>query len=94
MNRLLIILLCIAASFSMITFFLYKWFSKLKIVKYLPSVLCLFVGGFYFYLAKTASNGSGFEDLANMLMAMIFLVGFASGLVTALIAELWSNYNS
>lgn len=91
MNRLLVILICIAAFFAMITFFLYKRFSKLKIVKYLPSGLCLFVGAYYFYLAKTAVNGSGFEDLANMLMAMIFLVGFASGFVTALIAELWSR---
>lgn len=94
MNRLLIILLCIAAFFSLITFSLFKWFSGIKAIKYLPAAFCLMVGVYYLYLARTAGNGSGFDDLANMLISIMFLAGFVSGIVTALIADLWSKHKS
>lgn len=94
MDRLLVILLGIAAFFALITFFLSKRFAKLKVIKYLPAVFSLMAGVYYLYLARTAGKGSGFADLANMLISIMFLAGFASGIVTALIAELWSKYKS
>ena len=87
MNRMVLILLGIAAFSAVITYLLWRVFPQVRSVKYLPPLLCLFVGLYYLYLAKTVQGGSGFEDLANAVYSMMLLIGFASGLVTDLILD-------
>ncbi len=86
MDRLLLILLGILVLFSGITYLLWRVAPRVKLVKYLPALLCLFAGGYYLYSAKTV-HVEGFADLANVILAMMFLIGFGSGSVTGLILD-------
>lgn len=87
MDRLALILLGIAAFFAGITYFLGRVLPRVKSIKYSPAVLCLLVGLYYLYLAMIVRSGEGFEDLANLLLAMMSLTGFVSALITALILD-------
>lgn len=86
MVKLLIILLVIVGSFSSITYLLWRVSQRVKLVKYIPALLCLLAGLYYIYLAKTVHEG--FADLGNAIMSMMFLTGFASGLATGIIIDL------
>ncbi|TGE32198.1 hypothetical protein [Desulfosporosinus sp. Sb-LF] len=85
MDRMLFILLGIVALFTSITSLLWRVLPRIKIVKYLPALLCLLAGVYYLYLAKTVHVG--FEDLANAVLSMMLLIGFTSGVVTGLILD-------
>lgn len=85
MDRLLIILLGIVVFLSGITYLLRRVFPRLKVIKYLPAIFCLFAGAYYLYLAKTVHVG--FADLANAILAIMFLTGFVSGLLTCFIID-------
>ncbi len=87
MDRFLPILLGIAALFSGITYLLWRVSKRVKLVKYTPALICLLAGVYSLYLAKTVAHG-GFEDLANIILSMMFLTGFVSGLATCLIIDL------
>lgn len=91
MDRLLLILLGIVVLFSSITYLLWRVSRRVKLVKYLPALLCLLAGIYYLHLAKTVYVG--FEDLANAVLSMMFLIGFASGLVTCLILDFVFHHN-
>ncbi|SHI07671.1 hypothetical protein [Desulfosporosinus lacus] len=94
MNRLVLIVFGIAVFFSGITYILGRLLPGIKSVKYSPALLCLLGGLYYLYLAKTVHSGAGFEDLANVVMSMMFLTGFASGLVTSLILDFSPKFKS
>lgn len=49
------------------------------------TLLCLLAGVYYLYLEKTVHVG--FADLANAILSMMFLTGFASGLTICLIID-------
>lgn len=85
MVRLLLLLLVIVTLFSSVTYLLWRVLPQVKLVKYLPALLCLLAGLYYIYLAKTVNVG--FADLANAILSMMFLTGFASGLATGLILD-------
>lgn len=87
MDRLILILLGIVAFFSGMTYLLWRVSTRVKLVKYLPALLCLLAGVYYLYLAKTVQVRGGFEDLANVIFSMMFLTGFVSGLATCLIID-------
>ncbi|HBV87818.1 MAG TPA: hypothetical protein DEF42_14450 [Desulfosporosinus sp.] len=87
MERLILLLLGIAVIFAGITYLLGRVLSRVKSIKYSPAVLCLIVGLYYLYLAKIVRSGEGFEDLANVLLSVMSLTGFVSGLITALILD-------
>jgi len=87
MDRLVLILLGIAAFFAGITYLLGRVLPRVKSFKYSPAVLCLLVGLYYLYLAMIVQSGEGFEDLANALLSVMSLTGFVSGLITALILD-------
>jgi len=85
MARFLLILLGIMVLFASITYLLGRISPRIKLVKYSPALLCLLGGAYNFYLAKTVHVG--FEDLTNVILAMMFLIAFASGIVTCLILD-------
>ncbi len=87
MNQLIPILLGIVAFFVGITYLLWRVAKRVKLAKYTPALLCLIAGVYYLHLAKTVQVNGGFEDLANFLLAIILLTGFASGLATCLILD-------
>ena len=86
MDRFLLILLAIVALFSSITYLLWRISKRIRLVKYLPALICLLFAIYYLYLAKTVHN-VGFEDLANAIVALMLFTGFASGLVTCLMID-------
>lgn len=94
LSRLVLVLLGITILFSIITYLLWKVLPGAKSIKYSPALIGLLGGLYYLYLAKTVHSGVGFEDLANVVMSMMFLIGFASGLVTALILDFSSKFKS
>jgi len=85
MVRLFLILLGIVAVFSSITYLLWRVSPRVKLVKYSPALVCLLAGVYYLYIAKTIHVG--FADLANMIISLMFLTGFASGLATSLLLD-------
>lgn len=87
MDQLIPILLGIVAFFACITYLLWRVSKRVKLVKYTPALLCLLTGVYYLYLAKTVQVHGGFEDLANLLLAIILFTGFVSGLATCLIID-------
>jgi len=88
LDRLILIFISIVALFSGITYLLWRVSKRVKLVKYTPALLCLLAGVYYVYLAKTVQiHGGGFEDLANLMMAMMFLTGFVSGIAMCLIID-------
>ena len=87
MERIILILLGIVALCAGVTYLLSRVMPRVKSVKYLPALLCLIVGFYYFYLFKTVRIGVGFQDLAHAIYAMMSFVGFISGLVTGLILD-------
>ena len=87
MDRLIMILLGIVALFSGITYLLWRVSTRVKLVKYSPALLCLLAGVYYLYVAKTVQVHGGFEDLANVLLSIMLLTGFVSGLATCLIID-------
>jgi hypothetical protein len=86
MVRLILLLLVILVFFAGLTYLLGRLSPRVKSIKYLPALLCLLLGIYYLYLAKTVDT-SGFADLANALMSMIFFTGFAAGLGMGLILD-------
>ena len=85
MVKLLLILLVIVAIFSSITYLLWRVSPRVRLVKYSPALICLIAGIYYMYLAKTVHVG--FADLANAILSVMFLTGFASGLATGIIID-------
>ena len=94
MNRLVLILVGIAAIFSALTYFLGKLLPRIRSLKYFPALICLLASLYYLYLAKTIHSGTGFKDLAYVVMAMMFFIAFVSGLVTGLILDFSSKFKS
>jgi len=94
MNRLVLIVFGIAIFFAGTTYLLGRVLPRIRSIKYLPALLCLLSGLYYLYLAKTVHSGAGFEDLANVVMSMMFLIGFASGAVTGLILDISPRFKS
>ncbi|TGE38762.1 hypothetical protein E4K67_04580 [Desulfosporosinus fructosivorans] len=88
MDRFILILLGIVALFSSITYLIWRVSPRVKLVKYTPTVLCLLVGVYFFYIGKTGQVHEGFADLANIILSMMFLAGFVSGLATSIIIDL------
>lgn len=87
-DRLILILLGIVTLFSGITYLLWRISKRVKLIKYIPSLLCLLAGIYFMYIAKTVQmNGGGFEDLANLLLSIMSLTGFISGLATCIIID-------
>lgn len=83
MDRFILILLAIALVMAGITYLLGRFVPKIKALKYLPGILCLIMAIYLYYLARFVRAGEGFEDLANFVMAIMFLTGSFSGLITA-----------
>ncbi len=94
MDRLVLILLGITVFVGGLTYVLWRILPRVKSVKYFPTALCLLGGLYSIYLAKTVQSGAGFEDLANIILSMMFLTGFVSGLVTGLILDLLPRFRS
>lgn len=90
MNRLILLLIGIALASSGLTFILWKLSLK-KTIKYLPAVLCLLFGIYYLYTANNTKNINGFEDLANLMLSLMFFSGLIGGVVTGLIIDLFKK---
>ncbi|KGK87112.1 hypothetical protein DP73_14920 [Desulfosporosinus sp. HMP52] len=86
MNRLILLLIGIALASSGLTILLWKLSLK-KTIKYLPALLCLLFGIYYFYTASNTKNINGFEDLASLILLLMFFSGFVGGVVTGSIID-------
>ena len=75
-------LTAVSLLFIALTYGMYRFFPKKKLMIYLPSILALLAALYYFYVAKTAHDG--FTDLAAAVMATIFFTGVIAGTVTGL----------
>ena len=85
MSRLIIMLVVIALIFACISYLLHR-FIKTRFVKYIPSALALGGALYQFILSRTGQN-SGFEDIARLLMAIMFFTGFIASQITLLILD-------
>lgn len=90
MNRLILLLIGIALASSGLTFILWKLSLK-KTIKYLPALLCLLFGIYYLYTANNTKNINGFEDLANLMLSLMFFSGLIGGVFTGLIIDLFKK---
>lgn len=84
--RLIAILAVVAIIFVLATYFLHFFFKKNRFIKYIPSILSLIFSISNFYLARY-DGGSGFEDIARMLLAIFLFIGFSAGLICGLIID-------
>ena len=83
--RFLLILLVIFAVISGITVFLHYIFRKMAFIKYIPGLLFLLFGIYFFYLSQQAIDG--FRDIAMLIMAFMAMAGFAGGIVTGVFID-------
>lgn len=84
-GRFILILAVISLSFIGATYILYFFFKQMKILKYTPSIILLFMAVYNLYLSQTSNQG--FEDIARLLIFIMFLVGSLSGIITGLILD-------
>lgn len=73
-------LTAISLVFIVLTYGMYRFFPKKKLLIYLPSILALLAALYYYYVAKTVHNG--FADLTGVVMSIIFFAGFIAGAIT------------
>lgn len=85
MGRFILILTVIFIVFSLITYLLHRLLPGKRSVKYLFAAALLAAAAYQFYLSKQPSQG--FEDLAQLLMALMLFTGFAGMAVTGLILD-------
>lgn len=85
MTRFIIVLLVIAVISSFVSYLLWRLFKEVKIVKYCPSIICLLMAIYFFYLSQTVLIG--FKDLAYIIMAEMLFAGFVTGLGTCLFID-------
>ncbi|HWI55494.1 MAG TPA: hypothetical protein VNT57_07360 [Desulfobacteria bacterium] len=83
--RLILLLLVIFAVISGITVFLHYMFRKKILIKYIPGLLFLLVGVYFFYLSRQVSDG--FRDIAMLIMAFMAMAGFAGGIITSVFID-------
>lgn len=84
-TKLILILLAIFAVISGITVFLHRISRKLIFIKYIPALLFLLVGIYFFNMARQANEG--FQDIALLIMAFMAMSGFAGGIVTGVFID-------
>lgn len=78
MERFVLLLLMVFASFLAITYIFNRIFKN-KFIKYIPGVLS-FIAGFYFvYLSENANQG--LADIGYALTSMMLFTGFLSSLI-------------
>ncbi|AFL99411.1 MULTISPECIES: hypothetical protein [Desulfitobacterium] len=87
MDQLILMVLAFGLVSIGITVLLGIGVSRIKFLKYLPGVLCLFLSMYYYYLASVVRAGEGFEDLGNFILAIFFFAAAFFGIITALIME-------
>lgn len=67
----------------LITFCLYKFFSKKPVVKYIPAMAAV-LAGISFYI-KSAYFSTGFEDLGYFVLTLLACIVFCISFITAFI---------
>lgn len=85
MERLIALLLAIFIGFSILTYLLYIFFKNKRYIKYFPAGICLAAGIYYIFLSKTGYTG--FQDIARVILAVMFLTGALSGIATGLFLD-------
>ncbi len=87
MDRFVLILLAIALAFAVISYLLNRVFRGRRFVKYILPIFILGTSAYYFYSATIVKGGTGFEDLGNILLAIMLLAGGLAGTITSLILD-------
>ncbi len=91
MDRFLFIILCVALVFGAVSYLLGRIFKRKSFIKYILPILTFGISAYFFYISIVLKKGTGFEDLANLLLAMILLAGGLAGFLTSLIMDLRSR---
>lgn len=81
MARFLLVLFILTVIFVALTYFIYTFSKKTRVIKYLPGIICAILAGYYFYVARQPSTG--FEGIAFLLLmimlAWMSLTNFITG---------------
>ncbi|MFT9493469.1 hypothetical protein [Anaerosolibacter sp.] len=85
MPRFLGILLIILGVFSLVTYLLHRFFKN-KYIKYIPTVAALIFAVYNFYGARMLP-AEGFQDLARVILGVMLMAGFLSGIATGVIID-------
>jgi len=83
--RLFIIIGIISLIFIIIVLLLSKFFKSKRIVKYMPAIVSIFLSIAFFIKSRYFSTG--FEDLAYIVLSVIFVVVSIVSLLTATIVD-------
>lgn len=82
MDRFLMIILVLTVIFVGITYSIYIFSKNVRIIKYLPGIICAILAGYYFYVVRQPHTG--FEGIAlailMVILAWISLVNFVTGI--------------
>ena len=84
--RVFLLFIGIVFASSILTFIIHWIFKTRRYVKYIPVILAMFLGIYNIYLARTIEH-QGFQDIAKVLLAMMFFVSFFAGLITSLVID-------
>ena len=85
MDRYLVGLLIMAATFAVLSWLLHRLGSGRPWIKYLPPVLA--TGGATHLIVAARRSTGGFEDLIRGLWAVLLLAGAVGGILTALLLD-------
>jgi len=88
-KRFIYLLAGIAIILAVLTLLLHRLFRKKRYIKYVPCLLCLGFGVYNFVLAFTVEYAA-FEDIAKVILGVISLTGSVSGLVCAVLFDVFS----
>ena len=81
MDRFLMLLLALTVIFVGLTYVIYIFSKRIRLIKYLPGIICAILAGYYFYVIRQPQMG--FEGIAlailMVILAWISLVNFVTG---------------
>ncbi len=85
MDRYLVGLLIMAATFAILSGLLFRLRTERPWIKYLPPTLA--TGGAIYLIVAARRSAGGFEDLIRGLWAVLLLAGALGGILTALLLD-------
>ena len=88
MDRFALLLAGIALAFGIISYALDRVFRQKKFIKYILPILSLGISAYYFIIGVTQKSGQGFQDLGNVLLAILILSGSIGGFLTSIVLDI------
>ena len=87
MDRFALILVGIAFAFALVSYFINHISKGKKSIKYILPSIALVACIYFFYIGITLKSGQGFQDLGNVLMAIMMFAAALAGYITNIVLD-------